>query len=278
MTGNNVVHVIASYHGIPTLDPRRQDYRVENNLRLITPHPGLWYMGLYTDKGVTFDANVTIHQDVCANKKFGFNCNYSAANESLFEDKLGYINEKIDNEGDLKYYIVTKEVNKLVVSVTNVDQSKSKAIPKLYAGFNTVPSKKDGKVYGYDFMGCNVQTCSPISSINTQSLNLGSNNYVGNWYIAVEATAPNADYYIWINNVCPGNCTGHGQCQTTGDNYGQCKCNDPYDGFSCINSRKEIEILILIIIGALVALSAILGLVAWAYMRNKSEYVALNQD
>jgi len=153
----------------------------------------------------------------------------------------------------------------------------------LYAGFNNIPTIKDGKVYGYDVMGCNVQTCKTVSSINTKistpvKLNLNEKTAEnGTWFIAVQAVADNVDYLIWINSVCPGNCTDRGNCQE-GDNYGLCKCSDGYEGLSCANSQKVMEVLILIIIGALVALSAILGLVAWAYMRNKKpEYEAIKQ-
>jgi len=96
----------------------------------------------------------------------------------------------------------------------------------------------------------------------------------GTWYVTVLAQRNNTEYNIWYDTMCPNDCGGQGTCGATTDNYGVCQCNAPYIGLACSPpSNQWLEYIILIVIAALVLISAILGLIAWAYMRRRAQYV-----
>jgi len=130
---------------------------------------------------------------------------------------------------------------------------------------------------GYDYSGCTVSFCSKVVSINTNLTS--SQNYLqdainGTWYVAVLSNRNNTKYNAWFGSVCPSNCNSKGTCQKDADNYGICKCNDGYGKLTCVEDKNfYIEYIILIIIASLVLVSALLGLIAWAYMRRRSQYV-----
>lgn len=96
--------------------------------------------------------------------------------------------------------------------------------------------------------------------------------------------------------VCPNNCGGdHGTCNTEGEKMGTCSCAEGFTAIDCSEStcvsrfvrRSRVinvflsiaahsglspEMIVLIVMGALVVLSAVIGFIAWAYMRRKRGY------
>jgi len=143
----------------------------------------------------------------------------------------------------------------------------------IYASFNRVAFvDASNKVVGADISGCNTQYCTQVQSISTKNGYMVQDN--GTWYVTIVAGRDSNDYSFWFDNICPNNCSKQGECQTGADNYGICKCNQNYDlGLKCEQNNMLIEYIILIIIAALVLVSALLGLIAWAYMRRRAQYV-----
>jgi len=172
------------------------------------------------------------------------------------------------------YSLINYPYNNLLVSLYDTGNS-NKA--NLYASFNRVPTLLNGIVVA-DISGCNNQFCNKVVSISTKnslvpSLKYNLNAGNGTWYVAILSGRDNNQYSFWFDNVCPNNCSGQGSCGSTVDNYGLCTCNANYETLLCTGNNNFIEIVILIIIAALVLVSALLGLIAWAYMRRRAQYV-----
>jgi len=159
--------------------------------------------------------------------------------------------------------------NSLYASVSDTSTNNKASI---YASFNRVPIlDATNKVVGADISGCNGQYCTAVQSISTK--NGIVNNVNGTWYITIVSGRDNNGYAFWYDNICPNNCSGEGNCGNSTANYGVCSCNPNYEGLTCSPNNMLIEYIILIIIAALVLVSALLGLIAWAYMRRRAQYV-----
>jgi len=184
--------------------------------------------------------------------------------------------KKIDKPRTVKYYAVYNvSMNRLIASLSD-DSDKDRA--SIYAAFNRIPNWNGVAMTEYDYAGCTVQYCGKVVSINTNltTPQIGlQDGTVGTWYIVVVSNREKTAYKAWFGSVCPANCNSQGDCQTGADNYGTCKCKDGYSTLSCTkdNNNFLIEYIILIIIASLVLVSALLGLIAWAYMRRRSQYV-----
>jgi hypothetical protein len=167
-------------------------------------------------------------------------------------------------------------LNGLVASIADTSD-KDRA--SLYASWNRVPVWDGHAVVGHDYAGCTVSYCGKVISINTNATSQKLSNSVrdinnGTWYITVLSNRDSTKYDAWFGTVCPSNCNSQGTCQRDADNYGVCKCNDGFEKLNCVaKDNFLIEYIILIIIAALVLVSALLGLIAWAYMRRRSQYV-----
>jgi len=193
-------------------------------------------------------------------------------------DKL--VSDKLEKAGDIKYYaIVNVPQNSLSASLwDNVADKKA----SIAASFNRIPTYMGGK-WSADLSTCNIEFCPKVQVLSTkgyspsQQFGAAMN---GTWYVAVAAGRDSNDYTFWFDNVCPNNCSGsNGNCQTGSDNYGVCACNQNFEGLSCKQgSNQFIEYIILIIIAALVLVSALLGLIAWAYMRRRAQYVEVRWE
>jgi len=185
--------------------------------------------------------------------------------------------KKIEKSNTVKYYAVYNVSMKGLFASLVDDSDKDKA--SIFAAFNRIPSwnAQSKTMEGYDYAGCTVSFCSKVVSINT---NLNNSQYslqdaTGIWYVAVVSNRDSTKYTAWFGSVCPANCNSQGECQIGPDNYGTCKCKDGYTDLSCGKDKgfPYIEYVILIIIASLVLVSALLGLIAWAYMRRRSQYV-----
>jgi len=140
---------------------------------------------------------------------------------------------------------------------------------KLYAAFNRIPVIAGTAVSNYDLSGCNGSPgqCSNFVTLSTS----GVPTVRGTWYLLlVNSGGDKVEYQIWFNTTCPNGCSGQGTCN---NENGACSCNTNFQGLACSEDNMFIEYVILIIIAALVLISALLGLIAWAYMRKRhSQY------
>lgn len=145
----------------------------------------------------------------------------------------------------------------------------SSPTPRVYVRWGNLPDENT-----YDFVGCSTEFCA-VNQVDLEVLS-GS---AGDWYIGILA-APNVtekyDFGIWHGSVCPNNCGGdHGSCNTEGKDMGTCKCNEGFTAIDCSQTAStglSPEMIVLIVMGALVVLSAVIGFIAWAYMRRKRGY------
>lgn len=127
-----------------------------------------------------------------------------------------------------------------------------------------------------DVPNCNREYCDVVRSI---TFNVTEEE---DWYVAVvnPHDTGNVTFGIWWNSSCVTGCVNenHGQCQLDG----RCECEIDFEGIDCSVcmfftlfranfSAKGLgpQYIVLIIIASLVVASAIIGFVAWAYMRRK---------
>jgi len=245
-----------------------------STLTLFSPKAGNYYFQVF----VTVDTQIsgTANINYCKNNTAGSNCDIQIVNSSSLTDKFELA--KLDKTGQVKLYAIYNVAMKSLL-VTLFDQEADKKA-QVAASYNRVPNYDSGKGgFDADIIGCNTQYCNKVQAINTKDAVMSQQEYLydtnnGTWYVAIRASRDANDFSVWFDNVCPGNCSGQGTCGSSGDEYGICKCNANFDiGLTCKPNNQLVEIIILIIIAALVLVSALLGLIAWAYMRRKAQYI-----
>lgn len=170
---------------------------------------------------------------------------------------------------DMVYYKLKVDlVNKTRLSFS-VASKTAAPTPLVYVRWGNLPDKDT-----YDYVGCSTEYCA----VNQVDLEILSGS-AGDWYIGVVAAPNTSDAYafgIWHGSVCPNNCGGdHGKCNTEGEKMGTCTCTEGFTAIDCsetAHSGLSPEMIVLIVMGALVVLSAVIGFIAWAYMRRKRGY------
>jgi hypothetical protein len=261
----------ASYLGLPRIT--LNDFVGTSSITLNSPTPGgQWIL------------SVALNQSDFVN--FTTTSNYLCTNETDCGNRIKDVSSDPKNalqkditlskKYDVSYYAVYgSTLNGLLATVQDASNDEKDPKVSIYAAFNRVPSFNNNTkmMEGFDYSGCTVSYCAKVSAINTNITSVTTNTN-GTWYVAILANRDASKYNIWFGSVCASNCSNQGSCQTDAANYGLCKCNDGYEGLTCTPaSNLLIEYMILIIIAALVLISALLGLIAWAYMRRRSQYV-----
>jgi len=93
------------------------------------------------------------------------------------------------------------------------------------------------------------------------------------WFILARTNEINNTFGLWFDTVCAPACEQQntGTCVSSGAQTGVCICaTSSLVGVDCtIRNGLGPEYIVLIIIAALVVASAVIGFVAWAYMRRK---------
>eukprot|EP01129_Flabellula_baltica_P000443 TRINITY_DN10454_c0_g1_i1.p1 TRINITY_DN10454_c0_g1~~TRINITY_DN10454_c0_g1_i1.p1 ORF type:complete len:487 (-),score=136.39 TRINITY_DN10454_c0_g1_i1:189-1649(-) len=238
------------------------DYDVNGKeLTLLSPSIGTWYIVLTPAASGASTLKGEGHN--CDDNKVGKDCSDEV---DKLEGETPYVTVKTPEEGKVYYYAIEGSLDSLIVSARTTTTNDKQ--PKLFAAFDRAPffNGKDVVVGTYDLSGCNVETCSVLNQLNLKNeQTLTATN--GTWYVAVQATST-AEILVWSNTVCPNNCGGNGSCKTSGDDYGVCSCENGHTGLLCTNDFT-VEYVILIVIISLVAISAVIGLIAWAYMKSK---------
>jgi len=169
----------------------------------------------------------------------------------------------------MTYYKLTVDLfnkTRLAFSVASMTSSPT---PRVYVRWGNLPDENT-----YDYIGCSTQYCA-VDQVDLEVLG-GS---AGDWYIGVLAATNVTESYafgIWHGSVCPNNCGGdHGSCNTEGEKMGTCTCKEGFAAIDCSQAAStglSPEMIVLIVMGALVVLSAVIGFIAWAYMRRKRGY------
>jgi len=147
----------------------------------------------------------------------------------------------------------------LWVSVRSTNGS-APTIPSIYASLGQLPLEGNA-----DISGCNQGACGAVNAI--QFNNTANTNQT--WFVAVSGVN-DTEYGIWINSLCAPNCDDHGECTQTGLQAGVCECVADFIGVDCGKTNGlGAQYIVLIIIASLVVASAVIGFIAWAYMRRK---------
>jgi len=263
-TFNTAYNISAKYNGVPD---GSNDFSVINSNTLTIPQPpqGTYYITITANQ--TANTNFSSTSGSCQNKT-GPNCDIPLTNASAAYLELWKSDTVAGNT--FKYFFLSGfNTNNLLAVVKPSIQSKVQQL-KLYAAFNHIPTISGTVAGNYDLSGCTGTTnqCANLIILSTSG---GQSPVSGTWYLLLVNTGgDNVDYQIWFNATCPNACSGQGNCNV---DTGSCSCNTNFQGLACSEDNMFIEYVILIIIAALVLISALLGLIAWAYMRKRhSQY------
>lgn len=244
------------YSAVPTTT-RKDGDNLLGPARFDSPRPGSWVIGIIGHVAGTYSFNVSVLACALNTGLAGPSCNtpYGPAEENM---------TLVAFPGQYRYWIfnATRGAG-LNVSITTEDRQ---FIPELYVSKGNLPEADN-----HDIANCNQQACKVVRTIKTE---IAATSDWELWFISVTAsvTEGNTTYGIWFNETCPSTCTAdnRGYCEDEGDNTGVCTCQMDYTGIDCsISHGLGAQYIVLIIIVALVVASAIIGFVAWAYMRRK---------
>jgi len=226
-------------------------------ITLPNPRNGLHGYYLLVQNKENQTVNFTVRTTECHNQTGGPNCEYSVLNASttptlMLEETMTYyfrINATINNP----VWVSVRRVNGTFTDVVN---------PYIFASLNQLPS-----VNNADIGGCNQFYCQYVNVIK---FNVSENQ---TWYVGIqnsEAFYNGSIAGVWFNSVCAPECQDHGTCADSGPQMGFCDCIDGFIGVDCQTQNGfGPQFIVLIIIAVLVALTAVIGFGAWAYMRRK---------
>jgi hypothetical protein len=246
------INVYARYLGTPSINVNDGvDSPINSTVTIESPRRGWWVFYVHAITPGTYDFDLM--EKKCDPKWAGFNCQYEV------EDAFNNMSLTITSGRGSKFLMFrTTEMQGLVVSVTTNNSSN---IPYIYASRWQIPVVTDKGVIA-DVMNCNRDYCSAVRSI-------AHNSTAEDWYIIVEgSTDGNVTYGLWFNTTCVPGCDdeNHGECLDSG----KCLCEIDFEGIDCsVSKGLGPQYIVLIIIASLVVASAIIGFVAWAYMRRK---------
>jgi hypothetical protein len=243
--------IYARYLGTPSALVHDAIDNANGTLIIETPRPGPWVFYVHPIQNGTYTFHIM--EEKCPQFRGGANC------EFVIEPAFNNMTLTITSEkGARMLWFRTMTEQGLLISVTT---SNNTDIPYIYANRWQVPVVNDKEIIA-DVRNCNRNYCSLVRSIAHNSTN-------EDWYIAIApSTSGNITYALWFNTSCVPECEteNHGECKDSG----LCDCEIDFEGIDCsISKGLGPQYIVLIIIASLVVASAIIGFVAWAYMRRK---------
>jgi len=165
---------------------------------------------------------------------------------------------------EVHYFKVNATVAQQVwVNARAVNGSQETVVnPIVMASLNQLPQFGDA-----DIGACTQFYCQYVNVIQ---FNVSENQ---TWYIGIRnlnLAQNDSTVGVWFNSICAPDCQDHGTCAQAGPKQGFCNCIDGFIGVDC-NTPNGFgpQFIVLIIIAVLVALTAVIGFGAWAYMRRK---------
>jgi hypothetical protein len=241
----------ARYMGTPSALVNDAIDSANGTIIVDSPRRGSWIFYVHAMANGTYMFSVEEH--LCSAGTAGSDCHLQ------IEPAFNNMSLTITPERGVRYLRFRSTPQQgLLVSVTALNSTN---IPFIYASRYQIPVL--GKDVIADVRNCNRDYCSVVRSIahNTTAEE--------DWYIVVDASvAGNTTYGLWFNTTCVPNCVedSHGSCLDSG----LCDCELDFEGIDCsISKGLGPQYIVLIIIASLVVASAIIGFVAWAYMRRK---------
>jgi hypothetical protein len=256
--------VRARFMGSPETEYDFVDNAANRELIVSSPRPGLWVFYVHVLAPAGGLVHFAIADTYCPPSLIGPDCQYQVTHP---ENNL---NMTISGSSTIVLNFTTDHALALLVTVTT---SNGSFIPYLYATLgqvpvpNTSPSLRSSQQkYISDIMNCNRPHCTSVRSILYNNTAPGETQ---EWYVAIVGSVTgNVTFAVWWNQTCVPDCEkdNHGECEDSG----RCSCEIDFEGIDCgVSKGLGPQYIVLIIIASLVVASAIIGFVAWAYMRRK---------
>jgi len=234
---------------------------MNGTVTIISPRQGVWVFAVHAATAGTAEFRFTSFQ--CGTNSAGEGC--------MIHVKPAFSNMSITitpEDGWLYLRFPVMDKVPLLVSITTNNGSN---IPYIYASNGQIPLRLPdpaGTIQA-DIHNCNREYCdvvrSIIRNITVPLFAAGQED----WYIGIFSTVPgNTTFALWFNDTCVPECDSdnHGECEPSG----RCLCEIDFEGIDCsVSKGLGPQYIVLIIIASLVVASAIIGFVAWAYMRRK---------
>jgi len=258
------------YKGTPSLSLNDNPPGITlNSVTIVEPQSGDWYLLVVpatlakrsTLQAVNYE--IRFQPTICPDLlKRGPYCNVSVAVPNM--SKLD--TPSIATANAWVYYQANITVGvPYNITVKATDQNIQ---PQVYVTRDQLPNMNNKVI-----SGCNSPYCTYATVIQLTLSNTTNNQGYELWYVGV--TSPNTTTFgIWFGTACaPGCQSPYGTCSTDPASYGQCSCTENlYLGLDCRTPNEnglQAQYIVLIIIASLVVVSAIIGFIAWAYMRRK---------
>jgi len=248
---------LARLEGPPT--DTDYDFKGTGSLKLVVPRPGNWYFSVKAETA----GNCALVVDVvpCDVGTIGPTCN------TKFDDAetLPYLMGIKEDAQKFKYWrVIVNSTHPLRASVRTDDGAFLDNV-MIIASRGQLPTPSSA-----DLINCTFQYCDGARIL---FLNASSSTQNETWFVGTTSSRTNLSYGVWFDSPCAQQCEAEhtGTCQVAYPDYGVCVCaTSSLSGVACTNQNGiGPEYIVLIIIAALVIASAVIGFVAWAYMRRK---------
>jgi hypothetical protein len=261
--------VVAAYQRVPSASSN--DGSGNNAVAVPVPATGTWYFAVTNPNTSTTNANYTASFSTTpCNISLGFAGQNCATPFSLLSHSTNGNATTVElSSGSSITYLV--EITAGQTFFFSAAQSPQPTInPAVFVRKGNFPTNSSASPLN-DANGCNTGPCKVQQVIINPAV-------TGPYFVTIynsQSTALN--YVVWLDWYCPNNCSSgntQGICNSLGSDQGLCTCPvDKGATFYCsptsASSGLPVEYIVLIIIGSLVVLSAIIGFIAWAYMRRK---------
>jgi hypothetical protein len=232
-------------------------------LTVPSPRAGVWYFALKSE--FVSSAFLKLTTVICKNNTIGPNCD---THFEIAEIKLYQMNILTPVRHVFHYWkVVVNHTHPLWASVRTVAGAPNLNNVQIYASKGQIPTLQSA-----DLQNCYFQYCDGARIILLNATNAMQNE---TWFVGFTTDAVNVTYSVWFDSACAQECTASntGTCTDTDKppGYGVCVCvTSSLTGVDCTDHiGLGPEYIVLIIIAALVVASAVIGFVAWAYMRRK---------
>jgi len=249
----------ARFAGVPTVQPPVYDL-VSHNNKLVSESPaaGRWFLIVHLPEVLplaqsVFSIGANFTQ--CTAETLSPGCNQTISTISTTQ-----LNNNTLNAGEPAYYLVNATAGQSIsVSVVGINGP----VPSVYVSQGQLPSSDN-----YLIAGCHPNPPDLSSCKFSTTLNITA-SATATYYVMLSSNVTTS-FAMWFNSTCAPNCAG--TCTTNNpDLYGFCSCNENYFGLDCsyyVNPFPT-QYIVLIIIAALVVASAVIGFLAWLYMRKR---------
>lgn len=238
--------------------------------------PGTWYFELTIVSNTTGTPNITIDSPVaCTPDHVGCTNTINPLVDTASSNLLAFT----PGNGKLGYAVYAGSDAGWRIGVSTAQGPTFNTQLSTYIAYGYVPFVgANGNVIADYTLGCTLPAaqCTQVATIELPKPSATANTP---YYIAVDYRngTNTARTLVWVSTskyACPT--CNHGACPafTTIDyaTYGKCKCNYGYAGTDCSISAANfrIQIIVVIIIGVLLLVTAIIGLIAWFISKRRA--------